>query len=175
NAAGSKLTRQVLQRYRTGDRRRVDCHDLCVTTNGEIHPFRIDVPQADLDDLRDRLSRVRWPDELPGVGWRYGVPLDYLKELTEYWRTKYDWRGHEAQLNDLPQSTTVIDGANLHFLHVRSPEPDALPLIVTHGWPGSIVEFLNIIGPLTRPRAYGADRTDAFHVIAPSMPGFGFS
>src|SRR2546430_382296 len=107
-----------------------------------LHPFRIDIPQADLDDLRDRLARTRWPDTLPGTGWSRGVPLDYLKELAEYWRTTYDWRRHERQLNEFPQFTTEIDGANIHFLHVRSPEPDALPLILTHGWPGSIAEFL---------------------------------
>jgi epoxide hydrolase len=146
-----------------------------VTVNGEIRPFRIDVPQADLDDLRARLSRVRWPDELPGVGWDYGVPRGYLMELTEYWRTGYDWRAQERRLNEFPQYTTTVDGTNLHFLHVRSPEPDALPLVVTHGWPSSIVEFVDIVGPLTDPRGHGADPADAFHVVVPSVPGFGFS
>ncbi|MEU6789428.1 epoxide hydrolase family protein [Nonomuraea angiospora] len=141
----------------------------------EIRPFRIDIPQADLDSLRDRLARTRWPDELPDVGWTYGVPVGYLKGLAEYWRTSYDWREHEKRLNDFPQFTTTIDGQNIHFLHVRSPEPDALPLIITHGWPGSIVEFMDVIGPLTDPRAHGGDPADAFHVIAPSIPGFGFS
>ncbi|MPZ87985.1 MAG: alpha/beta fold hydrolase [Nitriliruptorales bacterium] len=141
----------------------------------EIRPFRIQVPQADLDDLRNRLARTRWPDELPGVGWGYGVPLGYLREVAEYWRSSYDWRAHEARLNEFPQFTTVIDGTKVHFLHVRSPEPDALPLVITHGWPGSIVEFTEIIGPLTDPRAHGGDPADAFHVVAPSIPGFGFS
>jgi epoxide hydrolase len=141
----------------------------------EIRPFRIEVPQADLDDLRDRLDRTRWPDELPGVGWSYGVPLDRLKELAGYWRTTYDWRGYEARLNDFPQFTTTIDGQNVHFLHVRSPEPNALPLILTHGWPGSVAEFLDVIGPLIDPRAHGGDPADAFHVVAPSIPGYGFS
>ena len=141
----------------------------------EIKPFRIDVPQADLNELRDRLTRTRWPDALPGVGWEYGVPIDYLKELAEYWRSKYDWRKHEESLNQFPQFTTTIDGQNIHFLHVRSPEPDAMPLIITHGWPGSIVEFMNIIGPLTDPRAHGGNPEDAFHVVIPSLPGFGFS
>ena len=141
----------------------------------EILPFRVDVPQGELEDLRDRLARTRWPDALPGVGWAYGVPLRYLKELAEYWRTAYDWRRHEARLNRLPQFTTTIDGANVHFLHVRSPEPDALPLIVTHGWPGSVVEFMDVIGPLSDPRAHGADPADAFHLVIPSLPGFGFS
>ncbi len=145
------------------------------TNSADIRPFRIDVPQADLDDLNDRLARTRWPDELPGVGWSYGVPVSYLKELAEYWRTSYDWRAYEAKLNEFPQFTTTIDGQDIHFLHVRSPEPNALPLIITHGWPGSIVEFMDIIGPLTDPRAHGGDPSDAFHVIAPSMPGFGFS
>jgi pimeloyl-ACP methyl ester carboxylesterase len=141
----------------------------------EIRPFRIDIPQHDLDDLADRLARTRWPDELPGVGWTYGVPVDYLRSLAEYWRISFDWRAQEAKLNAFPQFTTTIDGQNIHFLHVRSPEPDALPLIITHGWPGSIVEFMEIIGPLTDPRAHGGDPADAFHVVAPSMPGFAFS
>ncbi|MER6007526.1 epoxide hydrolase family protein [Nonomuraea angiospora] len=145
------------------------------TESTEIRPFRIDIPQSDLDVLRDRLARTRWPDELPDVGWSYGVPVGYLKGLAEYWRTSYDWREHEKRLNDFPQFTTTIDGQNIHFLHVRSPEPDALPLIITHGWPGSIVEFMDVIGPLTDPRAHGGDPADAFHVIAPSIPGFGFS
>lgn len=144
-------------------------------TNTEIRTFRIDVPQADLDDLRERLARTRFPDELPGVGWDYGVPLNYAKELAEYWRTSYDWRAHEARLNEFPQFTTEIDGQNVHFLHVRSPEPDALPLILTHGWPGSIVEFLDVIGPLTDPRDHGGDPANAFHLVVPSIPGFGFS
>jgi epoxide hydrolase len=141
----------------------------------EIRPFRIEVPEADLDDLRERLVRTRWPDALPGVGWDDGVPLGYLRELAEYWRTSYDWREHEARLNELAQFTTTIDGQRLHFLHVRSPEPQALPLLVTHGWPGSVVEFTEVIGPLANPRDHGGDPSDAFHVVAPSIPGFGFS
>ena len=143
--------------------------------DSKISPYRIDIPQGALDDLRDRLGRTRWPDELPGVGWDLGVPLDYLKGLAEYWATTYDWRGQEAALNEFAQFTTVIDDQNVHFLHVRSPEPEALPLLITHGWPGSIAEFLDIIGPLTDPAAHGGDPADAFHVIAPSIPGFGFS
>src|SRR5919198_3671932 len=141
----------------------------------EIRPFRIDIPQADLDDLNDRLAKTRWPAQIPGVGWDRGVPADYLRDLAEYWRTGYDWRAQEKRLNDIPQFTTGIDGQSIHFLHVRSAEPDALPLIITHGWPGSVVEFLKIIGPLTDPRSHGGDPADAFHVVAPSMPGFGFS
>lgn len=144
-------------------------------SDAAIRPFRIEIPQSDLDDLRERLAHTRWPDELPGVGWSRGVPLDYLKELAEYWRAGYDWRVWEARLNQFPQFTTTIDGANVHFLHVRSPEPDALPLILTHGWPGSVAEFLDVIGPLTDPRAHGGDPADAFHVVIPSIPGFGFS
>jgi epoxide hydrolase len=141
----------------------------------DIRPFRVDMPQADLDDLHRRLDTTRWPDELPGVGWRYGVPLGYLQELTEHWRNTYDWRTHEKQLNELPQFTTEIDGQNVHFVHVHSPEPNALPLVLTHGWPGSIVEFLDVIGPLTDPEAHGGDPADAFHLVIPSLPGFGFS
>ncbi|WP_113698936.1 epoxide hydrolase family protein [Nonomuraea lactucae] len=138
-------------------------------------PFRVDIPQADLDELDDRLARTRWPDELPGVGWSYGVAKDYLTELVHYWRTGYDWRRQEARLNAFPQFTTTIDGQNIHFLHVRSPEPDATPLIITHGWPSTVYEFLDIIGPLTDPRSYGADPADAFHLVIPSVPGFAFS
>jgi pimeloyl-ACP methyl ester carboxylesterase len=140
-----------------------------------IRPFRIDIPQADLDDLRDRLHRTRWPDELPDVGWTRGVPLGYLKELAGYWADGYDWRKQEARLNELPQFTTTIDGTNVHFLHVRSPQPEALPLILTHGWPGSVVEFLDVIGPLSDPRAHGGDPADAFHLVIPSIPGYGLS
>jgi pimeloyl-ACP methyl ester carboxylesterase len=140
-----------------------------------IRPFRIDIPQTDLDDLEDRLARARWPEEMPGVGWSRGVPLGYLRDLADYWLTKYDWRKQEAKLNELPQFTTQIDGTPVHFLHVRSPESGALPLILTHGWPGSIVEFLRVIGPLTDPRTHGGDRADAFHLVIPSLPGYGFS
>ncbi|RJL35664.1 epoxide hydrolase family protein [Bailinhaonella thermotolerans] len=141
----------------------------------EITPFTLDVAQADLDDLRGRLARTRWPDELPDAGWTHGVPLGYLKELAEYWRTGYDWRVHEARLNAFPQFTTRIDGHDIHFLHVRSPEPDALPLVLTHGWPGSIVEFLDVIGPLADPRRHGGDPAQAFHLVIPSIPGYGLS
>jgi pimeloyl-ACP methyl ester carboxylesterase len=143
--------------------------------SAEIRPFRLAIPQAALDDLHDRLARTRWPAPLPGTDWSRGVPLDYLRELAEYWRTGYDWREHEAQLNEFPQFTTTIDGANVHFLHVRSAEPDALPLIMTHGWPGSVVEFLDVIEPLTNPRAHSGDAADAFHLVIPSVPGFGLS
>jgi len=140
-----------------------------------IQSFKIAIPQTDLDDLHDRLARTRWPNQLPGVGWSRGVPLDYLKDLAEYWRTGYDWRKHEARLNVFPQYTTQIDGQTIHFLHVRSPEADALPLILTHGWPSSPVEFLKVIGPLSDPRAHSGNPSDAFHVVIPSLPGYGFS
>jgi pimeloyl-ACP methyl ester carboxylesterase len=145
------------------------------TTDSAIQPFQIAIPQADLDELRERLARTRWPGELPGVGWSRGVPASYLKELAAYWHDEYDWRVHEARLNAYPQFTTEIDGQTIHFLHVRSPEPDALPLILTHGWPGSFVEFLKVIGPLSDPRAHGGNPADAFHLVIPSIPGFGFS
>jgi epoxide hydrolase len=140
-----------------------------------LKPFKINVPQSELDELQARLKQTRWPDELPGVGWSYGVPLDYVKGLVGYWRNGYDWRKWEARLNQYPQFTTTIDGQNIYFLHVRSPEPDALPLILTHGWPGSIVEYLDVIDPLTNPRAHGGNPADAFHLVIPSIPGFAFS
>lgn len=140
-----------------------------------ITPFRIDVPQARLDDLAARLANTRWPDELPDVSWDYGVPVSYVRDLAEHWRTSYDWRAHEAALNRLPQLVTEIQGQRVHFAHVRSPEPDALPLVMVHGWPSSLVEFLDVVGPLTDPRAHGGDPADAFHVVIPSPPGFAFS
>ncbi|HKE50011.1 MAG TPA: epoxide hydrolase, partial [Actinomycetes bacterium] len=128
-----------------------------------------------LDDLWERLDRTRWPDELPGAGWDYGVPLGYLKELAGYWRSGYDWRAQEARLNAIAQFITTIDGQNIHFLHVRSPEPDALPLLLTHGWPESVAEFLKVIGPLSDPGAHGGNRSDAFELVIPALPGFGLS
>jgi pimeloyl-ACP methyl ester carboxylesterase len=147
-----------------------------VTTSDErLVPFRIAIPEAEVHDLHERLDRTRWPDELPGAGWDYGVAPGYLRELAGYWRTGFDWSAREAELNAFPQFTTTIDGATVHLLHVRSPEPDALPLLITHGWPGSVAEFTRIIGPLTDPAAHGGDPRDAFHVVAPSIPGYGFS
>ncbi len=140
-----------------------------------MEPFRIDVPQADLDDLHERLDRTRWPEELPGSGWDYGVPLGYLRELAGEWRHRYDWRVHEARLNELAHFTTEIDDTRVHFVHERSPEPHARPLLILHGWPGSIVELQSLIGPLSDPRAHGLDPAVAFHVVAPSLPGYGFS
>src|SRR5262249_56493990 len=122
-----------------------------------MKPFRIDIPQAQLDDLRRRLAHTRWPDEFPAVDWSRGVPLAYVKELAEYWRISYDWRAAEARLNRFPQFTTLIDGANVHFLHVRSPEPGSMPLLLTHGWPGSVAAVPAVIVPLTAPCANDCD------------------
>ena len=143
--------------------------------DAEIRPYRVEVADEALDDLRNRLAGTRWPSEVPGAGWSRGVPLGYLKELAGYWRDGFDWRKQEAELNQVPQFTTVIDGQTIHFLHVRSPEPGALPLIVSHGYPGSVVEFLDLLGPLSDPRAHGGDPADAFHLVIPSLPGFAFS
>ncbi|WP_328838704.1 epoxide hydrolase [Streptomyces europaeiscabiei] len=132
----------------------------------EIRPFRIDIPQTELDDLEERLARTRWPKQLPGDGFDRGVPVAAVRELAEYWRTKYDWRAQERRLNEFPQFMTEIDGLDVHFLHVRSPRPDAVPLLLSHGWPNSVVEFTRLIGPLTER---------GFHVVAPSVPGFAFS
>lgn len=140
-----------------------------------IRPFHIDIPQQDIDDLRARIAHTRWPSQLPGGGWSRGVPVSYLKKLVEYWQNEYDWREYKQKLNAFPQFITDIEGQQIHFLHVRSPEPHALPLIMTHSWPNSIVEFMNIIGPLTNPRAYGGDPSMAFHIVAPSLPGCSFS
>src|SRR5690349_10095984 len=135
-----------------------------------IQPFRIEIPQADVDQLRGRLGSARWPAGLPGTGWERGIPLGYLKELAGYWRTGYDWRAAEAQLNSYPQFTTEIDGQRVHFLHVESAQPGAKPLLITHGFPSSVAEFLHLIEPLVNPAA-----GQAFHVIAPSLPGYAFS
>jgi pimeloyl-ACP methyl ester carboxylesterase len=140
-----------------------------------MDPFHIDVAQDDLDDLNRRIAATRWPGELPDAGWSRGVPVGYLRELADYWRSGYDWRVHEARLNRHPQFTTEIDGATVHFLHVRSAEPDATPLLLTHGWPGTSAEFLDVIEPLTDPVRHGGAPGDAFHLVIPSIPGFGFS
>ncbi|MFV2114806.1 epoxide hydrolase family protein [Micromonospora sp. LOL_025] len=140
-----------------------------------MKPFRIEIPQADIDDLRRRLADTRWPHEPGADGWERGVPQSYLRELADYWGSGYDWRAAEARLNEFPQFVTEIDGATVHFLHVRSPEPDATPLVLTHGWPGSFLEYVDLVGPLTDPRAHGGDPADALHVVVPSLPGYGFS
>src|SRR6266480_3511325 len=140
-----------------------------------VTPFTIAVADGVLDDLRQRLARTRWPDQMPGTEWVYGTDLATLQDLCSYWADGYDWRTAEAELNQWPQFETDVDGLHLHFIHARSPHPDAFPLVITHGWPGSVAEFLKILGPLTDPPAHGGDAADAFHVVAPSMPGYGFS
>jgi pimeloyl-ACP methyl ester carboxylesterase len=140
-----------------------------------VTPFTIAVPDADLADLRDRLSRVRWPDAETVDDWSQGAPLAYVRDLCEHWRTSYDWRVVESKLNALGQFRAEVDGLGIHFLHVRSPHEDAVPLVLTHGWPGSVVEFLKVIGPLTDPTAHGGSAEDAFHVVCPSLPGYGWS
>lgn len=141
----------------------------------EIRPFRIEIPQAQLDDLRRRLRDTRWPEREAVEDWTQGAPLSYVQEVCAYWAEKYDWRATEARLNAFPQFLTEIDGLDIHFIHVRSKHEKALPLIVTHGWPGSIIEQMKIIDPLTNPTAHGGSASDAFHVVIPSMPGYGFS
>jgi epoxide hydrolase len=147
-----------------------------MTDMAPVQPFRVDVPEAELKDLRERLARTRWPEPATAPGWEQGVPLPYVRELCAYWADGYDWRRFEAELNALPQFRTLLDGGgadtvDMHLLHVRSRHPDALPLLLTHGWPGSIVEFLDVLGALTDP----PDPRDAFHVVAPSLPGYAFS
>jgi epoxide hydrolase len=141
----------------------------------DIRPFRFEVPAADLDDLKRRLAATRWPERETPSDWSQGIPLAYMRELCDYWQHHYDWRRCESALNAWPQFITEIDGLDIQFMHVRSPHADALPMIMTHGWPGSIVEFMKVIGPLTDPVAHGGRREDAFHVICPTLPGFGWS
>ena len=140
-----------------------------------IEPFRIAIPDQDLADLRDRLHRTRWPDRECVDDWSQGIPLDYTRELATYWADEYDWRSREQALNRFDQFTTEIDGLGIHFIHQRSPHADAFPLVITHGWPGSIVEFHKVIEPLTDPTKHGGRAEDAFHVVCPSLPGYGFS
>jgi len=140
-----------------------------------IERFQLRVDDSILDDLRSRLARTRFPDQIAGTGWEYGIPIDYLRELVAYWRDEYDWRAQEARLNELPHFRTSIDGQSIHFIHARSVHADAFPLLIMHGWPGSVVEFLDVIPRLTDPESYGGRGADAFHVVAPSLPGYGFS
>ncbi|WP_341850175.1 epoxide hydrolase family protein [Sphingomonas natans] len=140
-----------------------------------ITPFHLCVEQAALDDLQRRLSQIRWPERETVEDWRQGVPLDQMQRLCEHWRSRHDWRRCEAMLNGFGQFRTRIDGLDLHFLHIRSPEANVLPVIMTHGWPGSVIECHKVIGPLTDPAAYGGDRADAFDLVIPSLPGYGFS
>jgi pimeloyl-ACP methyl ester carboxylesterase len=140
-----------------------------------VVPFRIEIPEADLEDLRRRLAQTRWPEPETVDDWSQGIPRAYLQEVCAYWGEKYDWRAREAHLNSFDQFKTEIDGLGVHFIHVRSPEPNALPLVMTHGWPGSVVEFHKVIDALANPAAHGGDPADAFHVVCPSLPGYGFS
>lgn len=144
-------------------------------TDTAIVPFQIHIPDADIADLKARLANARLPAQIPGTGWEYGTNAAYLKELVDYWQNDFDWRAQEAELNKFAQFKTTIDGVPIHFIHVRAENPDAMPLLITHGWPGSFVEFRKIIGPLTHPELYGGNAEDAFHVVIPSLPGFGFS
>src|SRR5262245_39431832 len=140
-----------------------------------IERFRIHVDDAVLEDLRGRLARPRFPDQIEDTGWEYGTPTDYLRELVAYWRDQYDWRAQEARLNELAHFRTRIDGQSIHFIHARSARADAFPLLLMHGWPGSVVEFLDVIPRLTEPQTHGGESVDAFDVVAPSLPGYGFS
>jgi pimeloyl-ACP methyl ester carboxylesterase len=140
-----------------------------------VEPFEVSVPEHVVSDLRDRLARTRWPDQLSGVGWDYGTERSVVQDLCAHWETSFDWRAFEARHNRFPQFLTTVDGQQIHFVHARSPEPGARPLLLTHGWPGSYTEFLDVIGPLSDPRAHDGDPADAFHVVAPSLPGYAFS
>jgi len=148
---------------------------MTVSTGTTISPFTIAVPQADIDDLHRRIANTRWAPDLPGIGWNNGVPTAFVRELATYWKDAFDWRAWEDRLNAYPQFTTGIDGETLHFLHIRSAVPDATPLVLLHGWPGSVLEFIHVIGPLTDPVAHGGTAEDAFHLVIPSNPGCGFS
>lgn len=143
--------------------------------SASIQPFHLAVPESDLVDLRRRLDLTRWPEKETVDDWSQGVPLAQAKALIEHWRTRYDWRRCEARLNALGQFTTGIDGLSIHFLHIRSKHANAMPMLLSHGWPGSVIEFLKVIGPLTDPTAHGGSAADAFHLVIPSLPGFGFS
>jgi pimeloyl-ACP methyl ester carboxylesterase len=140
-----------------------------------VTPFSVNIPQSELDDLQERLARTRWPEAETVTDWSQGIPLSYARELAEYWGTDYDWRRFEKKLNSWPQFKTEIDGIDIHFIHRRSPHEDALPMIISHGWPGSVVEFHKVIDALADPTAHGGRAEDAFHVVAPSLPGYGFS
>ena len=142
---------------------------------GDFEPFKVNIPEEAVTDLKERLSRTRYPDELNDENWSYGTSMAYLKELCAYWATEYDWRATEATLNAFPQFRTDIDGLKLHFIHAPSKHENARPIIITHGWPGSVLEFMDLIPRLTDPEAHGGDAQDAFHVVCPSLPGYGFS
>ncbi len=143
--------------------------------NAAVRSYRIDIPQSDVDDLHERIRRMRWPAFSAGSDWSRGVPTEYLRRLADTWVDGFDWRAQEARLNEIPQFVTTVDGQDVHFLHVRSPEPGALPLLLTHGWPSSSVEFLRVLAPLTDPAAHGGEAGDAFDVVVPTLPGYGLS
>lgn len=140
----------------------------------EPRPFRINVPDDVLHDLRERLHRTRWPDAIPGTGWTYGADIDYVRELCAYWADRYDWRRHESELNSIPQFLVAIDGVDIYFWHVRGKGARPLPLMLIHGWPGSVYEFFRLVGPLTAPASHGASPDDAFDIVVPALPGYGF-
>ena len=140
-----------------------------------VQPYKIEIPDSVLDDLKSRLERTRWPDELPGTGWDYGSNLDYVKELVEYWRTKFDWHAQEKLINSFSHFKSKVDGLNIHFIHEKGKGPNPMPLVITHGWPGTFFEMYKIIPMLSDPASHGGDPADAFDVVAPSMPGYGFS
>ena len=143
--------------------------------DSDLVPFRVTFAADAIDDLRARLRHTRWPEAETVDDWSQGIPLAFVQDLTTYWRDEYDFAAAQERMNAWPQFTTRIDDLDIHFVHARSPEPDAVPLVITHGWPGTYVEFLDVIGPLTDPVAHGGDATDAFHVVCPSLPGYGFS
>ena len=140
-----------------------------------VQPYKIEIPDSVLDDLKSRLERTRWPDELPGTGWDYGSNLDYVKELVEYWRTKFDWHAQEKLINSFSHFKSKVDGLNIHFIHEKGKGPNPMPLVITHGWPGTFFEMHKVIPMLSDPASHGGDPADAFDVVAPSMPGYGFS
>ena len=141
----------------------------------DVRKFEIHVDDEILTDLNDRLARTRWPESEPVDDWTQGIPLQYVQDLCAYWQTDYNWRATEEALNAIPQYTTEIDGLKIHFLHLRSPIENAMPLVLTHGWPGSIIEFMKVLGPLSDPEAHGGNADDAFHLVVPTLPGYGFS
>jgi pimeloyl-ACP methyl ester carboxylesterase len=156
------------------------CLKICKTEGRDIMadaitPYSIEIPTSALDDLKARLANTRWPEAETTGDWNQGIPLAYTREVCEYWANSYDWRRCEAQVNAFDQFKTTLDGLGIHFLHVRSPHENALPVVMTHGWPGSIIEFMKVIEPLSNPTAHGGDAADAFHVVCPTLPGFGFS
>lgn len=145
------------------------------STPNTIRPYRLSIPQDDLDDLQKRLELARWPEKETVTDWSQGVPLAAIQDLCEYWKTDYDWRRCEALLNSYPQFTTTIDGLEIYFLHIRSKHEDALPLVITHGWPGSVLEFRHVIDKLVDPEYHGGSAEDAFHLVIPALPGYAFS